>query len=195
MKNHLLIALTLCLTALLFGQSLQVSAQQKYFSKTATIVFDAEGKLDDVEDIKATTHTATCVFDAETGNFEWSVPIKSFTFANSLMQQHFNENYMESEKYPKATFKGKVADPSAIDFSTEGSVSKVRVSGDLTIHGVTQKVDVDGQFKVKNGVPAALSSFEVALKDYNITIPKVVFMKIAENVKIDIYAPLAVLKK
>jgi polyisoprenoid-binding protein YceI len=177
---------------LLIGHFSTVQAQ-KYFSKTATIVFDAEGKLDDVEDIKAKTGTASCVYDAATGNFEWSVTIKNFSFANSLMQEHFNENYMESEKFPKATFKGKVENISALNLKKDGTYP-VKVLGKLTMHGVTKDISVNGTFKVAKDQMTANSDFEVALKDYEITIPTIVLMKVAENVKISVSAPLQVLK-
>ncbi|MBP7184249.1 MAG: YceI family protein [Saprospiraceae bacterium] len=170
----------------------KVSAQEKYFSKNAIIAFDAEGKLDDVEDIKAQSNTATCVYDSKTGNMEWSVNVKSFKFANSLMQEHFNENYLESDKFPKATFKGQTDKP--IDLTKNGTY-QTKVKGKLTIHGVTKDVDVNGAFVVKDGVVSSASKFEVALKDYNIEVPTVVFMKVAETVKIEIKTVLQVLKK
>ncbi|MBL7794776.1 MAG: YceI family protein [Saprospiraceae bacterium] len=168
-------------------------AQQKYFTKSGVIVFDAEGKLDDIEEIKAKTTTATCVYDEGTGNFEWAVPIKSFVFASSLMQEHFNENYLESSKYPKSTFIGKVEKPSAVNLSKDGTYP-VKVNGKLTMHGVTQEVSVDGQFIVQKGVISANSSFDIALKDYKIDIPTVVFMKVADVAKVKVNANLQALK-
>lgn len=169
------------------------TAQSKYFTKTANVSFDAEGKLDDVEEIKAQTKTGTCVYDEATGAMEWSVSVKSFVFANSLMQEHFNENYLESEKFPKAVFKGKIDNFSAVTLAKDGTYPAT-VTGKLTIHGVTKDISTKGEMKVAKGVVTAMSNFEVALKDYDIKIPTVVFMKIAENVKISINAPLQILK-
>lgn len=168
-------------------------AQGKYFSKNATISFDAEGKLDDVEEIKAKTNSATCVYDAATGAFEWAVPIKTFVFANSLMQEHFNENYMETSKFPKAIFKGKVQNYPSIDLSKDGTYP-TQVVGKMLMHGVSKDVTINGSFTVAKGQITGTSAFEVALKDYNIQIPSVVFMKVAEVVKISVNTPLQPLK-
>jgi polyisoprenoid-binding protein YceI len=175
-------------------QSNLYAQNNKYFSKTANISFDAEGKLDDVEEIKAKTKAATCVYDEATGAMEWAVNINSFVFASSLMQEHFNENYMESSKFPKASFKGKVENFADIKLTTDGTYP-AKVVGKLTMHGVTKDIATTGEMKVVKGEVTAISNFEVALKDYNITIPTVVFMKVAENVKISINAPLQILKK
>lgn len=166
----------------------------KYYSKTAQIAFDAEGKLDDVEEIKASSNSAICVYDAHTGNFQWSIAVKSFQFANSLMKKHFDENYLEVEQYPKATFIGKVDDPTNIQLNQDGTYS-TKVSGKLSIHGVSKDISITGTFIVKNGNITASCNFDVALKDYKIEVPTLVFMKVAENVKINVYTSLQALKQ
>jgi len=169
-------------------------AQERYFSKTAQISFDADGSLDDIEEIKAKNSKATCVYDATTGQFEWSVTIKDFVFANSLMQEHFNENYMESEKYPKASFKGKVQNFSQVQLQKNGTY-KSTITGKLTIHNVTKDVSVSATFVVNGQKINGKAEFETILEDYNIERPSIVGMKIAEKVKIMIDVTLEPLKK
>lgn len=180
------------LMLLLISISMTTTAQSKYFTRTGTVIFDAEGKLDDIEEIKAKNTAATCVLDAATGQMEWSVTMNKFSFANSLMQRHFNENYVESEKYPKATFKGKINDLSKVNFDKDGTYP-VGVSGIMNLHGVSKEVNVKGTVTVEKGKISTSSSFEVLLKDYKIDIPTVVFMKVAESAKVTINATLEVL--
>lgn len=168
------------------------TAQSKYFTRTGTVIFDAEGKLDDIEEIKAKNTAATCVLDAATGNMEWAVTMNKFSFANSLMQKHFNENYVESEKYPKATFKGKINDISKVNFDKDGTYP-VAVSGIMNLHGVSKEVNVKGTITVEKGKILSSSSFEIMLKDYKIDIPTVVFMKVADSAKVTVSATLEVL--
>ena len=177
---------------LLISISYTTTAQSKYFTRTGSVMFDAEGKLDDVEEIKAKNTTATCVLDATTGQMEWAVTMNKFIFASSLMQKHFNENYIESEKYPKATFKGKINDISKVNFTTDGTYP-VAVAGTMNLHGVTKEISVKGVVTVEKGKILVSSGFEVLLKDYKIDIPTVVFVKIAESAKISISAALEIL--
>lgn len=164
---------------------------QKYFTREGKVSFFSDAKI---EKIEAQNKTATSVYDAETGKLEFAVLIKGFQFEKALMQEHFNENYMESDKFPKATFKGNIGDFKSVNLSKDG-VYPVKVKGQLTIHGVTKDVETEGKFTVKGGVITATSSFTVAIADYNIQIPAVVRDNIAKTVKIDISAPLQELKK
>ena len=169
------------------------TAQSKYFTRTGTVIFDAEGKLDDVEEIKAKNTVATCVLDAASGQMEWAVSMNKFDFASSLMQKHFNENYVESEKYPKSTFKGKINELSKVNFSKDGTYP-VTVTGNMFLHGVTKEVTAKGVVTVEKGKILVSSSIELMLKDYKIDIPTVVFVKIAESAKVSISAALEILK-
>ncbi len=189
MKKNLFPILLICLTT----TQLAFSQSNKYFSKNAIISFDAEGKLDDIEEIKATTKQAICIYDDASRNFEWSVSIKSFVFANSLMQEHFNENYLESSKYPKATFIGKIDPSNTLTFDKDGTYP-VKVTGKLTMHGITQNVSTSGMFNIQKGIISASAKFEVTLADYKIDIPTLVFMKVAEIVKINVSTNLQPLK-
>ena len=180
------------LLMLLASFTYTTNAQSKYFTRSGTVIFDAEGKLDDVEEIKAKNTVATCVLDAATGQMEWAVTMNKFTFASSLMQKHFNENYVESEKYPKATFKGKISDIGKVNFSKDGTYP-VTVNGTMNLHGVTKEISAKGVITVEKGKVLASSGIEIGLKDYKIDIPTVVFVKIAETAKVSISAALEIL--
>ncbi len=168
------------------------NAQSKYFTRTGTVIFDAEGKLDDIEEIKAKNTSASCVLDAANGDMGWAVTMNKFAFANSLMQKHFNENYVESEKYPKAVFKGKINDISKVNFEKDG-IYPVGVSGTMTLHGITKEVDVKGVITIEKGKVLVSSRFDIPLKDYKIDIPTVVFVKIAESANVTVSAALEIL--
>ena len=101
------------------------------------------------------------------------------------MEEHFNENYLESEKFPKATFKGAITDMSRVFFATDG-VYTVPVTGDMTLHGVTKKITTTGAITVKGGKVSATSKFLIKIADYNISIPSVVKDNIAESVEVSI---------
>lgn len=138
-----------------------------------------------MENIDAKNNQVMSVLNTKTGELQFSVLIKAFQFHKALMEEHFNENYMESNKFPKATFKGLLKEISSIDFSKDGSYN-VTVSGDLTIHGVTNKVKAPGVLRIKNGVPSASSKFTIKLKDYKVIIPKLVKDNISETIEISI---------
>lgn len=182
----------LFLTLLLFS-SFTLNAQNRYFTKTGSIIFDADGPLDDVEKIHGQSKLATCVVDATTGQMEWAVPIKSFKFENSLMEEHFNENYLESEKFPKATFKGTIQHPESVKWASDGSYP-VKVQGKLTVHGVTKDISTSGIIVVKGSQIQANATLKVALEDHHIKIPSVVGFKIAKEASVQIQASLEQLK-
>lgn len=155
---------------------------QKYFTREGKITFTSEAPL---EKIEADNEKATSVIDTESGKMEFAVLIKAFQFEKALMQEHFNENYLESSTYPKATFKGKIADLSAVNFSGDGTYP-VLVSGDITIHGVTKAIEVPGTITVENGAISAASTFELTVADFNIKIPAVVRDNIAKTVVVSV---------
>ncbi len=101
------------------------------------------------------------------------------------MQEHFNENYMESSTFPKAFFKGKITDLSKINFSIDGTYPVI-VNGDLTIHGVTKKIEAPGTITTAQGKITAVSKFKIKVKEYNIKIPSLVVNKIAETIEVSI---------
>lgn len=155
---------------------------QKYYTREGKVSFFSEAP---VEKIEAFNSKATSVMDVSTGKIEFAVLIKAFQFEKSLMQEHFNENYMESDKYPKATFKGDITNIGTIDLTKDGQY-EVKVKGDLTIHGVTKTIEAPGKILVKEGQITATSSFEVMVADYEIEIPAIVRDNIARTVRIDI---------
>jgi polyisoprenoid-binding protein YceI len=140
-----------------------------------------------VEDISAINHKVKTAFDASSGKIQFSVLVKDFEFAKALMQEHFNENYMESTKFPKATFNGMIENVEAIDFSTNGNYT-ANVMGELTIKGVTKEVSTTSTFKVNNGTVNGMTKFILNPEDYNIEIPKVVSNKISREIEITVDA-------
>ena len=158
------------------------SFAQKYFTRDGNIHFLSETP---VENIEADNNKAMAVYDSESGAVEVAALIKSFKFDKALMEEHFNENYMESEKYPKAIFKGSVAEASRPDLSIDGEYP-VSMSGNMTIHGVTQPATIDATFTVTDGEVTAKSKFDVVLADYEIDVPKIVRENIAKVISINV---------
>ena len=153
---------------------------QKLYTKNGSVSFFSASPL---ENISANNNQVMSVLTLPTGDLQFSVLIKSFHFKKSLMEEHFNENYMESDKYPKASFKGKINDLSKANFTKDG-VYTVEVSGDLTMHGVTNKISTPGTITVRSGVITAAADFKLKLADYKISIPKIVKDNIAEVIDI-----------
>jgi polyisoprenoid-binding protein YceI len=178
----------LAILILLVATSYTASAQ-KYMTKNGYIGFYSHTPM---EDIKADNNQVAGVLDISTGDIVFQALIKSFHFDRALMEEHFNENYMESEKYPKSTFKGKVTNLSAVNFSKNGTYD-VTVEGDLTIHNVTNKAIIKGTIEVLTGGINASSKFNVVPEDYKIEIPGVVREKIDKNLTVTVtmkYAPV-----
>lgn len=186
-KNKMsLIKLTI--TAL-FLLTAQYCVAQKYICKNGSTTFFSETP---VENIEAKSSESSSAYDTKTGDVVIIIPIKSFQFEQSLMQEHFNENYLESDKYPKAFFKGKITEAASIDYSKDGTY-KVNAQGKLTIHNVTKDVKIPGTISIKNGKINMDSKFTVRCADYAIKIPKLVMVKIAEEIQVTIansYSPL-----
>lgn len=162
---------------------------QKYMTRTARISFNATSPKSP-DKVEAVNNEVASILDAKTGDFVFQVPVKSFKFERDLMQQHFNENYMESDKYPKATFKGKISNMADVNLAKDGAY-KTTVTGELTIHGVTRTVSVPGTITVKGGSATASARFSVHLADYKIEIPSVVSDKVAKDANIVIDAALS----
>ncbi len=166
--------------------SLDAAQAQKYKSEQSNITFFSEAAI---EDIAATNSNATSLFNAETGEIAFLVPIVGFEFEKSLMQQHFNEKYMESYKFPTALFKGKI-----IGFEkTSNGIQEVQATGQLTIHGQSKEMETNGLLTIANGKIIMSSMFIVELADYKIKIPQLLWQNIAERIEVKIkfiYAPL-----
>ncbi|MFC6876519.1 YceI family protein [Flavobacterium myungsuense] len=166
------------LTICFFVVSLVFS--QKMITRSGEIKFDAS--MPDLVEIAATNNTVSCIFDEATGDFVALALIKAFKFKAPLMEEHFNENYMESSKFPKATFKGKVLNFSASKLSA--TKTSYDIEGDLTIHGVTKKIKTKISLILNARKITATSAFSVKAADYKIDIPNLVKEKFAENIKI-----------
>ena len=176
------------LTGLIFTATL-VNAQ-KYITKTGFIRFFSQASL---EKIEANNKQVNSALDITTGDFIFKVLMKSFEFEKALMQEHFNENYVESDKFPNASFKGKVTNLKDINFTKNGTY-QATIDGDLTIHGVTKKVQEKGTFDVKDGKIIGQSKFNISLKDYNVIIPKTVVNNISDMIEITVDVSLEKLK-
>jgi hypothetical protein len=163
---------------------------QKYMTKNGYIGFYSHTAM---EDIKADNNQVVGALDISTGEMVFQALIKSFHFDRALMEEHFNENYMESDKFPKSIFKGKITNLSSVDFSKSG-IYDVTVEGDLTIHDVTNKINTKGTIEIISGGINANSKFKIVPEDYKITIPGVVRDKIDKTLEVTVamkYTPIA----
>jgi polyisoprenoid-binding protein YceI len=145
-----------------------------------------------LENIKADNNQVASVIDISTGEVVFQVLIKSFKFERALMEEHFNENYMESEKFPKSTFKGKISNLAAVDFNKPGQYD-VTIEGDLNIHDVTNRISAKGSISVVSGGINANSKFDIIPEEYKINIPGVVRNKIAKTIEVTVamkYTPV-----
>jgi len=172
--------LTFILISILAGT--QAIHAQSYLTKNGKISFFSRT---DIENIDAVNNQAVSVITPQTGSIAFSVLISGFLFKKSLMQEHFNENYMESTKYPKAGFKGTISDISKVTFTKDGTYN-VSVTGDLNIHNVTNKVTVPAVIMVKAGKVSANATFKVKLEDYKISVPKIVEDNISKTIEIKV---------
>lgn len=169
MKNTLLLALLFIGFQSKAQLFMTTNGEVSIFSKTP------------MENIDAVNKTVSSIINTATNEVAVQMRITNFVFPNKLMQEHFNENYLESEKFPSATFKGKIKE--AIDLTVAGTYP-ITASGTATIHGVTRPIDLKGTI-ISTGTSLALTcAFEVKLVDYKVDIPKIVFAKIAEVIKV-----------
>lgn len=136
-----------------------------------------------IENIDAFNSQVSSLFDSSTGEIVFQVPIKGFHFEKALMEEHFNENYMESEEFPNATLQGVVVDWESFSESESGDVS---VSGELTIHGVTVSRTFEGNIRIEDGNYVIQSEFEVKTEDHQIDIPNLVRSQIAESIHVSV---------
>lgn len=161
----------------LTASSLPLTAQL-YTAQSGETSFFSKAPL---EDISAVNKKVGAVLNTATGDIAVKIPMTEFSFPNKLMQEHFNENYVESDKYPAATFRGKIQE--TLDYTKPGSYP-VTAKGTFDLHGVKQERTLKGTLTVGEGKLTLQSDFPVALKDHNIDIPKLVFQKIAETIAV-----------
>jgi hypothetical protein len=169
------IFLSVVIGCLLFSAQ---SFAQLYATQSGETSFFSETPI---ENITATSKTVGAIINTQTGEIAVSMKITSFDFPNKLMQEHFNENYLESTKFPTATFKGKIQE--TIDYRKNGTYN-VTTKGVLTVHGVAQNREFKGKIVIDALKVTLTSEFDVKLVDHNIEIPKLVFAKIAEVIKV-----------
>jgi polyisoprenoid-binding protein YceI len=157
-----------------------IHAQDIYLTRTGKIEFHAGTS---VEDVDAVNNEVTSLVNVKTGDIAFNILIKSFHFKRALMEEHFNENYLESSKIPKATFKGKINDLSTVNFAKDGTY-KTMVSGELNLHGVSQNVTMPATVTIGGGKIHGQASFQIKPEDYKIAIPSLVQDKIAKVVNV-----------
>ena len=163
---------------------------QKFMTKNGYIGFFSHTPM---EDVKGDNNQVVGALDISTGEMVFQALIKSFHFERALMEEHFNENYIESDKFPKSVFKGKITNLSSVDFTRNG-IYNVTVEGDLNIHDVTNKISTKGTLEVISGGINANSKFNIVPEDYKISIPGVVRDKINKNLEVTVvmkYTPIA----
>ncbi len=183
MKKVIIIALGL-------GLALNLSAQ-RFLTKTGHIYFSSDAPL---EKIEAHNRQVNAALDSRTGDFIFKVLMKSFAFEKALMQEHFNENYVESDLYPNAIFVGKIPNLDDVDFEKAGTY-QVTVMGDMNLHGKSQKIEEDGVLVVSKDGIQATSTFNLEIADYDISIPGAVAGKIADEIQIHVDVNLKALNK
>jgi len=165
-------------------------SQTRYFTKTGVVSFSAGTPVEDIDGINK---SASCVIDIPSTQVEVAVLVKGFEFKRGLMQEHFNENYLESEKYPKAFYKGKINDLTKVDFKKDGKY-EVSSTGTLDMHGIKKEIEVPAVFVVEKGIPTATINFSVVLADYKVEIPSAVKDKISKTAAINVVLDLKPLK-
>ena len=165
----------LILICLLF--STQLIAQQ-YYTNKGKVSFFSEAPI---ENISAVNENVSAIVDSQAGGFAFRLKIVDFTFPNSLMQEHFNESYLESEKYPLSTFTGVIDNFSDLDLSTK---QNLMVKGSLAMHGISKDAQLKAIVQMINDELHISSAFDIALEDYDIDIPKIMMYKIAEVIQV-----------
>ncbi|GAA4817504.1 YceI family protein [Litoribaculum gwangyangense] len=160
--------------------SLNIFSQTKFLTKTGIVNFEAS--VPSFEEVKAKNEAVTAILNTENGEFAALILVKGFRFKNALMEEHFNENYAESDTYPKATFKGKIN-----NFSLEAlkTISDFKITGELNFHGKTKKIEVfDLKVTKTDDTVSLIGNFKTNTSDFDIKIPKIVQNKVSESVNV-----------
>ena len=168
-----------------------VNAQKVFFTKSGAIDFFSKTALENVE---AKNNQTVSFLKTEKGDLSFGVLMKSFKFKNALMEEHFNENYIESDKFPKAKFKGKITNLSEIDFDKNGNY-KANIEGELSMHGVTNKISTNANLIIEGDKIKATSTFKAKPADYKIIIPAIVREKIAKEITVNVNIDYKLYKK
>ncbi|MDT0558160.1 YceI family protein [Ichthyenterobacterium sp. W332] len=158
--------------------NLTVIAQTKYITKTGTLNFEAS--VPSFEEVAAKNNSVTAILNTDNGEFAALAFVKAFRFKNALMEEHFNENYAESDTFPKATFRGKIE-----GFDLQSDNTSYPISGELTFHGKTKTYQNLKLYITKKGEAIILKgNFKVLVSDFAIEIPKIVRNKLSEEVDV-----------
>lgn len=173
----------------LFYSIFNSHAQSVFIADTGEVTFYSYAP---VEDIQATSHKVNSMINLLTGEIAFMIPIRSFLFEKALMQQHFNEKYMESEKYPHATFNGKIEEK--IDFTKYGAIP-LTARGKLSIHGVEKEIVQRGIIEIGKDILSLSTELNVVLDDYNIKKPQLLFNNIADTINVKLKAGYVPYKK
>jgi hypothetical protein len=181
MKKIILFTIALFISSGIFAQI--------YMAKTCEISFFSASPL---ENIEAMNKACKPIINTATGDIQMKIAISAFQFEKPLMQEHFNENYMETEKFPSAVFKGKINEP--VDWTKDGEY-KVTVTGKLNMHGVEKDRTIDGVVKIKGGEIMLTSKFNIHIADHGIQVPSLYVQNIAEDVAVTLNASMEPFKK
>jgi len=154
-------------------------SQDKYICRNGIIAFEAS--VPAFEEVKAKNNTVTAILNTTTNEFACLVLIKGFRFKIPLMEEHFNDNYMDSDEFPKAILKGQIK-----GLSISKSAKKFVLTSTLTIHGETKKIDIPVLFKKIDNIIYINSTFSVSPEEFNISIPKIIRKKVAQKVDISV---------
>ena len=166
--------------------SLAANAQDKYLTRNAKVHFDATTSTSP-EKIESVNNQVISIFNTQTGQYEFSMQMQSFEFEKALMKDHFNENYVETTKFPKAVFKGAIQDVAKVNFAKDGKYAVV-VKGTMDMHGVKKEISANGTLTISGGKVIASSTFKLLLSDFNVEVPKLVSDKIAKEATITVDA-------
>ena len=177
MKKILLISLTFF--------SLFSFSQEKFISRNGLIQFIASTPLETIDPVN---NHVSCILDTENGNLVFQMKMISFKFEKALMEEHFNEKYVESDKFPKSTFVGRVQNWD--DFNWNGTEQNIVVKGKITIHGIEKEIIVKGVIETSKSTIFLSSSFDIIISDFSIEIPRLVRDKISETVKVEVNVTL-----
>ena len=170
---------------ILIGIALSTSIySQIYMAKNCEISFFSHSPI---MDIKAVNKAAKPLLNTTTGDVQIKITMTSFEFEKPLMQEHFNEEYVESEKFPYAIFKGKINEK--VDFTKDGD-TKVTVTGKFTIHGVEKERTIEGIVSIEGKEIIISTKFNIHVADYDIKVPSLYVTTIAEDVEVKLNATL-----
>jgi len=171
----------LFVSLLTIAANLGLSAQ-KFMTQSGTIKFFSKTPM---ENIEAVNNQVSSILNLENGEIVFQVQMKGFVFEKALMQEHFNEKYVESDKFPKSNFKGSIKNFGSVKLSDKPT--EVVISGKLTIHGVTKDIETRGNLTMVNDKSiSANSRFTVLLADYDIKVPSAVRDNISESIEITV---------